>query len=288
MTVTSELKFFCYRAASLVFLLLLSISLLAFSPVYAENKLQNAPFEIKMPDEKRTLATDVPNVRLFDSQGRDFFLKDFIAEKPLVVSLIYTRCITTCLTITDNLKGVVPKIGGLGEDFNILTLSFDPRDTTHDLGKFRRQWKLNGTSWKVASGDESELKKFLETIDFHYSFDNITGEIIHPNFLVLLTPGGKISKYLYGVLPRENNLKLGIIEAKQGSSSFSALDGFLLQCYTYDPATGSYKLDYAFILEIVLGALTIFTIFAVVFGKDVYSFLFRRKDFHPTSQPKGT
>ncbi len=264
------------RYYSLIFTyLFLFIAFFATLPVYARG-----PLDVKMPDMKKTLGKNVPNVQLFDSKGRDFFLKDFMANKPLVISLIYTRCTTTCLIITDNLKEVVSEIGGLGKDFNVLTVSFDPRDTPHDLRVFNIQWHLNGKSWKVASGDEKELKKFLEAIDFHYAFDSMTGDFFHPNFLVTLTPDGKISKYLYGVKPKAKNLKLSILEAKEGSSSFTALDGFLLQCYTYDPATGTYKLDYSFILEIVMGAATIITIFTVVWGKSIYSFFFRRKSLH--------
>ncbi len=235
------------------------------------------PLDVRMPDLKKTLGKNVPNVQLFDSKGKDFFIKDFMANKPLVISLIYTRCITTCLIITDNLKEVASEIGGLGKDFNVLSVSFDIRDTPHDLKVFSIQWHLNGESWKAVSGDEKELKIFLEAIDFHYAFDSITGDFFHPNFLVTLTPDGRISKYLFGVKPIAKNLKLSIIEAKKGSSSFTALDGFLLQCYAYDPATGTYKLDYSFILGIVMGAATIITIFLVVWGKSIYSFFFRRK-----------
>ncbi len=254
----------------------LALSLLVFfyigSPACAEK-----PLDVKMPDTKKTLGKYIPNVQFFDPKGRDFFLKDFIANKPLIISLIYTRCPTTCLIITDSLKDVVSEVGGLGKDFNVLSLSFDYRDTPHDLGKFNKQWNLNGKFWKVASGNRKELKKFLEAVDFHYTFDSATGEFLHPNFLVILTPGGKISKYLYGVSPNANSLKMSILEAKKGSTSFTALDGFLLQCYAYDPATGTYKIDYSFILEIVMGSVTIITIFMVVWGKSIYSFLFRRK-----------
>lgn len=235
------------------------------------------PPEIKMPDEKTTLGTYMPDVRFFDSKGNEFYLKEVLGDRPLVVSFIYTRCVTACLIITGSLKDAVSEIGGLGEDYRVLTFSFDPRDMPHDLERFRRQWDMDGKDWIVASAEGENMEKFLKALDFHYTFNRITGEIFHPNFLVILSPDGKITRYLYGVFPEAKNLKLSILEAKKGKTSFSPLEGFLLRCYTYDPATNSYRLDLSFIIGVVMGGGTIITIFLVVWGKSIYSFLFRRK-----------
>ncbi|MBI4687765.1 MAG: SCO family protein [Nitrospirae bacterium] len=233
--------------------------------------------DVAMPDEKLTLGKSIPNAKLFDSKGHEFFIKDITAGKPLVISFIYTRCLTACLVITDALNEVVTKAGGLGKDFKVLTLSFDPMDMVHDLDKFKRQWRLNEESWIVAAGEKEEVKKILDAVQFRYVYDMASREFLHPNFIVILTPNGKISRYLYGVSPREKDFKLGIIEAKKGGTSFSVLDGFLLRCFRFDDATKSYKVDYGFLIHLVMGSITILTIFLVVWGKDIYCFIFRKK-----------
>ncbi len=253
------------RIFKFFFFLFFSISISA----YAE--------DVAMPDEKATLGKPIPNARLFDSKGKEFHIKDITGGKPLVISFIYTRCLTACLVITDSLNDAVTKAGGLGKDFKVLTLSFDPMDMVHDLDKFKRQWRLNEDNWIVAAGEKEEIKKVVDAVQFRYIYDMASREFLHPNFIVILTPDGKISRYLYGVSPREKDFKLGIIEAKKGGTSFSVLDGFLLRCFRFDDATKSYKVDYGFLIHLVMGSITIIGIFLVVWGKDIYYFIFRKK-----------
>ncbi len=235
------------------------------------------PMELRMPDEKATLGKKLPEVKLFDAAGRQFFLKEIMDNKPLLISPVYTRCTTACFTITDSLREVVAKTGGLGKEFNVLSLSFDTRDSVEDLEKFRQQWSLDGETWVVASGEEGEVKKLLTALDFRYKYDNTTGEFLHPNLIVAITPDGRVSRYLNGVLPKERDLSLTVMEAKKGLSMLSPFDGFYLRCFTFDGATGTYRTDWKFISETVLGSATILTIFLFFFGRDIYCFIFRRK-----------
>ncbi|MBF0345176.1 MAG: SCO family protein [Nitrospirae bacterium] len=239
--------------------------------------------KLTSPNEKMTLGKEVPDVILMDSYGKERSLKDVIGNKPLIISLIYTRCQTACLVITDSLNEAVEKIGNVGKDFNILTLSFDSTDTPEMLAKFRTMWGLEKPGWVVANGREKELEKLLKAIDFSYRLDEETGEFIHPNLLVILSPAGKISKYIYGVNYNARDLRLSMIEAKKGNSSASVTEGLLLWCYQYDPLTGTYKVDVAFILEVISGIAFLLFVLFVFFGKAVIAtiratgrFIFRR------------
>lgn len=239
--------------------------------------------ELRLPDEKKTLGKNVPNVKLFDSGGKTFFLKDIMDNKPLFISPIYTRCTTACFTITDTLRDVVEKTGGLGRDFNVMSLSFDARDTHEDLEKFRKQWDLDGKTWVIASGEEAEVKKLLNSIDFRYIFDSGTNEFLHPNVTVALTPDGRISRYLHGAMPKERDMRLTVMEAKRGASLLGPLDGFYLRCFRFDNATGTFKTDWIFLGQIITGVITILTIFLAVFGRDLYALIFRKKNILPKS-----
>lgn len=253
--------------------LLLLLSML-FSPALAY-ALESS--DIGLPNERNTLGRNVPNVRLFDSKGKQFTLKDIMDGKPLVISPIYTRCTTACFTITDSLREVVAKTEGLGKDFKALSLSFDARDKPEDLEKFRKQWAFDGVNWIAAAGEEGEIKKLLDSIDFHYKFDTATGEFLHSNLVVVLTPDLRISRYLHGVLPKERDLRLSVMEAKKGTSRLSSFDGFWLKCFKFDSATGTYKTDWIFLGEIFMAGMTIGGTFIIFFGKDLYAFIFRRK-----------
>jgi protein SCO1/2 len=228
-------------------------------------------FEVPaMPNERLTLGKEVGDVRLVDSNGKEFSLRSYIDGKPLIISLIYTKCITACLLITDGFVDVVEKMGGLGADFKALTLSFDPDDTSERLSKYSQTWRLDRDGWIVAGGDKNEVAKLLTSLDFHYVFDSASGEFMHPNYLVLLTPGGKVSKYIYGVSYDAKTLKLSLLEAKKESSSLSVAEGFLLRCYKYDPITGTYSADWYFILEVISGLVFFTSMFLFLFARKIY------------------
>lgn len=225
--------------------------------------------DILLPDQKETVGKTIPDTKLYDYSGKSFTLREIIANKPLILSLIYTRCTTACLLIVDNLKDTVEKIGDPGEWFNVLILSFDSTDTPQMLDEFKKKWGIESKGWFVAGGEEKELRKILQAIDFHYSLDTSTGEFIHPNLLVVLTPDGKISRYIFGVSYSERDLKLHLINAKKGTSTFSIAEGLLLRCYKYNPLKGTYETDWAFIMHMIGGGAFFLSVFLFLWGKKV-------------------
>jgi protein SCO1/2 len=56
---------------------------------------------------------------------------------------------------------------------------------------------------------------------------------------VLLSPEGKITRYVYGISYKQFDLKLGLIEASQGKVG-TTIDRLILSCFHYDPTSGSY------------------------------------------------
>ena len=52
---------------------------------------------------------------------------------------------------------------------------------------------------------------------------------------MLLTPEGKISRYLYGIQYPSRDLRLGLVEASEGKIG-TPVDPILLFCYHYDAA----------------------------------------------------
>ena len=80
-----------------------------------------------------------------------------------------------------------------------------------------------------------------EAIGFHYAYDPKLAQYAHPSGIVLLTPGGKVARYFYGIDYPARDLRLGLVEAA-GNKIGSPVDQLLLLCYHYDPASGEYTL----------------------------------------------
>ncbi len=210
--------------------------------------------DMKSPNQKVTLNTTLPDVKLLDSYGKTVSIKEIIGGKVLIISPIYTRCQTACLLITDSVMSVVDKVEGLGVNYNVLTLTFDPDDDQKQMEKFRNTWQLdNKPGWTVAGGGKGEVEKLLKALDFQYTLDGETGEFLHPNLLIVITPMGKISKYIYGVNYDEKNVRLSILAAKKEGSSLTLTEGVLLWCYRYDPLTGKYIFDWGLVCELIGG-----------------------------------
>ncbi|MBF0555883.1 MAG: SCO family protein [Nitrospirae bacterium] len=257
---------------NLLSLCLCVVCLIGAGGVYADNA------QLSSPNGKETPGKFIPDVRLFDSHGKERTLKDIIGGKPLIISVIYTRCSTDCIVITDSLVGVIERLGGIGQNYNVLTLSFDPSDTPEMLAKFRTKRGLDTAGWVVAGGQDSELKRLLSAIGFSYKPGKETGEFIHPNLLVILTPDGRISRYIYGVNYDEMNLRLSLLDAKKGTATLSVMEGVLLWCYKYDPATGSYTFNWPFLLEAIIGLAFFFSLLLFFFARRVVCCLRRFAD----------
>jgi len=76
-------------------------------------------------------------------------------------------------------------------------------------------------------------------VGFHYKFDTATNQFVHPSAVMILTPGGRVSRYFYGIQYRSRDMRLGLVEASNGSVG-SPVDQVLLYCFHYDPANGKY------------------------------------------------
>lgn len=134
-----------------------------------------------------------------------------------------------------------------GKDFTALTVSFDPRES-HELAASAKRTALTRygrrgaeRGWRFLTGDESEIRRLMQSVGFRYQFDPTTGQYAHAAGLIVLTPRGVVSRYLYGVEFPRRDLRLALVEASDGKIG-SAADQVLLLCYHYDPTTGKYGL----------------------------------------------
>lgn len=152
------------------------------------------------PNEGKTLGRELPDVLLVDSKGREFNLH-ILKGKPVVLSPIYTHCNSACPIITDSLKKVIPFLGKPGQDFWVLSFTFDPSDGQEDIRAFQEKYGLDGEGWKVVRAKTKEdLFRLVDAIDFRFMSIPETKDFVHPNLVVFVSPDMKIKKYVYGVV----------------------------------------------------------------------------------------
>lgn len=205
-----------------------------------------------------------------DEQGSEVPLGKFFHARPILLVPVYYECPMLCSQV---LSGMVAGLRPLsivpGKDFDIVSISFNAADTPADAAKDRdlyshRYSTRRGTAgWHFLTGNDASIRAVMDALGYHYRYDPATKTFVHASGIMVLTPEGKIARYLYGVDYEPKDLELSLVDASHGKVG-SVTDQILLFCYHYDASTGKYT---ATVMNIVRlsGALTVL-ILAVVLG----------------------
>jgi protein SCO1 len=224
------------------------------APVQPTRSMQDPTVKPALPSALSGVGIDqkldaqVPlDLEFKDEHGRTVPLSSFFSgHKPVVLALVYYQCPMLCTMILNGVESSLKAVSlNPGRDFEVLSVSFDPSDTP-ELAASKKQMYLKrygrpGTAngWHFLTGDEKNIQALTRAVGFRYSYDPATKQFAHASGIMVLTPGGRISKYFYGVEYAPRDLRLGLVEASQNRIG-NPVDQILLFCYHYDPATGKY------------------------------------------------
>lgn len=204
-----------------------------------------------------------------DEGGRAVRLGDYFkAGRPVILSLVFYECPMLCNQILNGLMGSLKGMSlKIGQDYDVLTVSFDPREGP-ELARRKKEGYLHSLNrpgaeagWHFLTGQEAEIKRLTEAVGFRYTYDEQTKQFAHASGIMILTPQGRVSHYLYGVEYAPRDVRLSLVEASAGRIG-SPVDQLLLYCYHYDPATGKF----AWVINLYRwgGALTVAGILALL------------------------
>jgi protein SCO1/2 len=197
-----------------------------------------------------------------DETGREVKLGDYFGDQPVVVALVYYRCPMLCTQVLNGfLKSSQAVPLEIGRDYQVVTVSFDPRETpelaAEKKASYVRAYRRDGAAqgWHFLTGDGQSIDRLTEAIGFRYRFDAKSDQFAHASGIALSTPDGRLSRYFYGIEYSPDDLRLGLVESSSGQIG-SLVDQVLLLCFHYDPLTGKYGLVIADALRIA-GVLTV-------------------------------
>jgi len=163
-----------------------------------------------------------------------------------VMVFAYYDCPMLCTQVINGLSSALGVMSlNPGKDFEIVTVSFNPRDTPATaaakkavyLDRYKRPGAAEG--WHFLTGDQPQIDRLTKAAGFRYAWDAETKQYAHPSGIVLLTPDGQVSRYLFGVEYEPKDLKLGLVESSQGKLG-TLSDQVMLYCFHYDPTVGRY------------------------------------------------
>ncbi len=197
------------------------------------------------------LGQTIPMDLKFVNEKNDTIPIGSLITKPTILSFVYFDCPGLCSPLLDGIADVVSKTElTLGKDYDIITISFNTKDTPEKA----RQKKLNFVqkikenqrgSWTYLTGELVNIQQITESVGFRYKPTGV--DFAHPSTIIILSPQGKITRYLYGITYLPFELKMAIGEALKGQAQPSS-NKLFDYCFAYDPQSKTYTLQFTRLL----------------------------------------
>lgn len=186
-----------------------------------------------------------PNITFNNEQGQPVQLKSLI-NRPTILTLIYYDCPGICPALLTGVREVVDRIDfDLGKDYDIITVSFNDLDKPDQAIEKKKNYlskrsRDNAGHWQFLTGDSANIYSLTNNVGYH--FQRAGNDFIHPSCIMVLSPEGKITRYLYGTAFLPFDVKMAIVEARKGQSR-PTINRVLEYCFSYDPEGRRYTLQ---------------------------------------------
>jgi protein SCO1/2 len=143
----------------------------------------------------------------------------------------------------------------LGEDYEVLTVSFDANDNLDTIKHFKDEIALPADmddAWKVTvMKNKEDIKRLTESLDFRYFWQRLDNLFFHPNVYIFISPKGRVMRYLYASSIEAKDMELAVIEASlENTAKAKVVDFVLSTCYSYNYEEGKYTLNYPLFISI--------------------------------------
>jgi protein SCO1/2 len=257
------------------------------SPLYspktydpAESEPNGLPAALQTVGIDQNLGQQLPlDTEFKDENGNTVKLGSYFTKgRPVILALVYYECPMLCNQVLNGLSGSLKGINfEAGKEFDVVAISFDARENDKpDLAKNKKanyveRYGRPGAAdgWHFLTGTQDSIDKITKAAGFKYHWDEKTNQFAHAGGIMVVTPEGKMSHYLYGIDYAPKDIKFALIESAANKIGDPA-DQLLLYCYHYDPASGKY--GFAILRVLRLAAI------ATVLGLGAMIFVFWRRN----------
>jgi protein SCO1/2 len=201
------------------------------------------------------------DLTFLNEKGERVTLKKLMDGKPTIISLNYFRCSGIC---TPQLNDMAKMLGRLdlaeNSDYKVLTISF-AEDETPQLAASKRKTMLASIqrnyvqdAWHFLVSDNNSSAILADKVGFTYKKEVSKAGVvdyIHPASLIMLSPKGKVTRYLNGIQQLPFDVKMALMEAGEGKVG-PTIAKKLLFCFAYDPKGKTYVFKWEKVTGIVM------------------------------------
>ncbi len=241
-------------------------------PAAAQLLKDDLPPQAKSIDVEDRVGQFIPlDLTFTDEHGQSVGLEKYFKQgRPIVMTLNYSDCPGLCVAQLDMLVDTLRELSGaeLGEDFEILTVSIDPRETpekanrtktkyTDMIGSDGPQKDAAQQGWHFLTGKQADISKLADAVGFRYSYDKDNDRYNHAAATYFLSADGRICRYLLSLGVEPKQFQLAIAEAAEGKLTRSFAESFMQMCYMYDPEANRYTASARRILALAAGAFVV-------------------------------
>lgn len=198
-----------------------------------------------------------------DERGDAFALGKYFGTRPVVLMMGYYRCPRLCSLALNHLAESLRKTDyEIGRDFEVIMVSIDPRETPElaaaKKAALAEHYGRSGadTGWHLLTGEAAASQRLADAVGFRYAFDAERDLYAHAAGIIVLTPDGKVARYLFGLEYSPRDLGFALEDASAGTIGSPVEQPLRLLCFAYDPVAGKYTLMTMRLVQIG-GALTV-------------------------------
>lgn len=229
---------------------------------FALGSADKVPERLEGVSIEEKLGDDAPlDVSFMDEQGAQTSLRNLLKDGiPIILTLNYSDCPGLCVAQLNGLSKGINEVGSLalGKDFKMVSLSINPREGVDRAMSTKKRYTESlanhhrSAGWNFLVGTESNIQQMTKSVGFNYTYDAKNNRFNHAAAAIMISPKGRITRYLYEVGFTPETLKMALVEAGEGKIG-SVLDAFVLRCYHYDANENRYSANAQTILSVAAG-----------------------------------
>jgi protein SCO1 len=203
------------------------------------------------------LGDTVPLDLTFNNENNEVVSMRELIKKPTILMFVYFDCPNLCSPLMDGVAEVISKLDlTLGKDYQVITISFNTKDTPEKAKEKKVNFvqkisKENQKYWAYLTGTQENISAITTAAGYKYKSQGL--DFAHPSVIMVLSPAGKITRYLYGLTYLPFDVKMAIIEAEKGIARPTS-SKVLEYCFAYNPGSKTYTLQ----VTRIVGSLMLF------------------------------
>lgn len=220
------------------------------------------PSQSKLPEAARGIAVEdrlgvtLPMDVMFKDEDAQFFEIGslFTGNQPVMLSFNYSNCPKLCSVQLENMTRTLKDISDkyqVGRDFQMVSVSIDPNEQSsrakQNLDKYVGMYgnETSKDGWHFLTGKRSAIQDLANATGFKYRYIARQKLYSHKPVFILVSPDGKIVRYIHGLKYEPDEIRDAISQARDGvvGDAINQESYFGLGCFVFDETTGQYTLQ---------------------------------------------